>query len=169
MSQPTKRQRWTLGAVVRIPLGEEQFGYAQMLDEPEYAFFAVRDPAVLAAQAAASPVLFRLWVMRRAHSSGRWAKIGTAPISMELSHHSLRFNQDPLDPEIIVLGYDGVSGDSVSAEACQGYERAAVWEPEHVEERLRDHRSGRPNATVQLLRPRGPNNSFKPKPLRGSA
>ena len=33
--------------------------------------------------------------------------------------------------------------------------RLAVWEPAHVEDRLRDHYAGAPNKWVESLRPRG--------------
>jgi hypothetical protein len=67
-----KRQHWKRGAVVRIRLDEKRFGYGQMLDEPEYAFFGARDEGTsIADRVAALPVIFRLWVMRHAHSSGR--------------------------------------------------------------------------------------------------
>lgn len=36
--------------------------------------------------------------------------------------------------------------------ACEGLERAAVWEPEHVEERLRDLYVGKPNIWVEQLK-----------------
>ena len=39
------------------------------------------------------------------------------------------------------------------AEECVGLERAAVWEPEHVEDRLRDHFAGRSNRWVESLKP----------------
>jgi len=39
-----------------------------------------------------------------------------------------------------------------SREECAGLEAAAVWEPEHVEDRLRDHFAGRPNKWVESLR-----------------
>jgi len=35
---------------------------------------------------------------------------------------------------------------------CEGLERCAVWEPEHVEDRLRDHFAGKPNVWVESLR-----------------
>jgi len=34
----------------------------------------------------------------------------------------------------------------------QGLEAAAVWEPEHIEDRLRDHFDGKPNKWLESLR-----------------
>ena len=156
MSQAGKRQRWTRGAVVKIELGDLGVGYGQMLAEPEYAFFAETDPGAGPTDVVNSPVLFRLWVDRKAYSSGRWLKLGTAPLTPELSQPVLRFNQDPREPGNILLGYDGVSGRACTVEECVGYERAAVWAPEHVEERLAAHRSGRESDWARLLQPSRP-------------
>jgi hypothetical protein len=156
MSQATKRQRWSSGSVVRIDLEEAGVGYGQMLVEPEYAFFAETNPAATAAEVVASSVLFRLWVSRRAHASGRWAKIGRSSVATFLTTPVLRFNQDPIEPARITLGHDGISGRPCSLAECSDFERAAIWEPEHVEERLVSHRLGRQSEWVRLLLPRGP-------------
>jgi len=156
MSNVGKRQRWSVGAVVRIDLGGLGVAYGQMLQEPEYALFAAASPSASLTEIVASPVLFRLWVSRRAHATGRWAKLGTAPVSVALAAPVLRFNQDPLDPGHIVLGYDGVSGRASTAEQCHGFERAAVWEPEHVEERLGSGRRGQESEWVRRLSVGGP-------------
>jgi len=152
-----RRQKWTRGAVVAVPLGEEHFGFGQMLDQPEYAFFGLgRSQASLPTpdEVVAAPVLFRLWVMRQAHSSGRWPKMGQATITPELAERVPRFNQDPLRPSSIVLTYGGVSGTPCDVEACRDLERAAVWDADHVEDRLRDHFAGRENKWEKSLRVR---------------
>ena len=156
MSHVSKRQRWSEGSLVRIELGDLGVAYGQMLQEPEYAFFAAASPTASLAEIVASPVLFRLWVSRRAHATGRWAKLGTAPIAPALTEPVLRFNQDPLDPSRILLGYDGVSGRVSTAEECRGFERAAVWEPEHVEERLKSGRLGHESVWERHLSLAGP-------------
>jgi hypothetical protein len=151
----TKRQQWKRGAVVRIRLGEYQFAYGQMLNEPEYAFFSVRDSgASEATLVAGKAVIFRLWVMRHAHGSGRWEKIGNASLQIQLESPVFRFNQDPLDPAKIQLGEGGLSGRLVSPEECDRFERAAVWDASQVEDRLRDHFEGRPNRWVESMRPK---------------
>jgi len=151
MTQAGKGQRWTVGAVVRIELGDLGVAFGQMLQEPEYAFFAEASDSASLASVVASPVLFRLWVARRAHATSRWMKLGAAPIALELMQPVLRFNQDPLAPSRFLLGYDGVSGRCCTAEECQGYERAAIWEPEHVEERLASQRLGRESEWARRL------------------
>ena len=148
------KQRWTVGAVVLIPLGDERFTYAQMLDAPEYAFFDFQsNEPVAAEEVIQKPVAFRLWVMRYAHSGGRWKKVGTSPVDESLKGKVHRFNQDRLNHKIR-LTLDGFEGPLVTAEECEGVECAAVWDPEHIENRLRDHFSGVPNKWVESLRPK---------------
>jgi hypothetical protein len=150
-----KRQRWTRGAVVVVPLGNGFHTYAQMLDDPEYAFFDCRTRDEVPASVAASrPVLFRLWVMAYAHTTGRWPKVGTAPVRTELQASVRRYNQDPLRPQDIRLTIDGCEGPLGSVADCEGLECAAVWDPEHVEDRLRSHYAGVPCEWTLSLRPK---------------
>jgi immunity protein 26 of polymorphic toxin system len=147
------RQQWTNGAVVRIPLGPDAFGFGQMLESPEYAFFDFQSALAVSVEAVvAHPILFRLWVMKTAHSGGRWTKIGTAPLSEALKMKVFRFNQDPIQPTQIRLTIHGCDGPLVSPSECDGLERAAVWDAEHVEDRLRDHFAGRPNKWVESMK-----------------
>ena len=41
---------------------------------------------------------------------------------------------------------------SASKEECLGLERAAVWEPSHVEERIVDYYAGRKNQWLESLK-----------------
>jgi hypothetical protein len=126
-----------------------------MLDVPEYAFFDCRTREDLPALAAASrPVLFRLWVMRYAHGRGRWLMLGPAPVREELQSPVLRYNQDKLRPQDIRLVYDGCTGPLGSVADCEGLECAAVWDPDHVEDRLRSHYAGVPCPWTLSLRPK---------------
>jgi hypothetical protein len=148
------RQQWTVGAVVTVPLGDGYHAYAQMLESPEYAFFDCRSRQEKTVEAVvACPVLFRLWVMRFAHSKGRWQKVGVAPLMPALQAPVLRYIQDSIRPWQIRLT-DGESESAGTLADCEGLESAAVWDPEHVEDRLRDHYAGVPNDWVLLLRPK---------------
>src|SRR5439155_1516012 len=80
----TVRQQWTTGAILRVPLGDYET-YAWMLAKFEFAFLDARSTKALPiAEVAIRPVLFRLWVMRSAYGSGRWLKVGNAPVPDEL-------------------------------------------------------------------------------------
>lgn len=58
------------------------------------------------------------------------------------------FQQDPMSGALSIYWEkpDGSWGEDPATRAqCAGLERTAVWDPEHLEDRLRDHRAGRPN------------------------
>jgi hypothetical protein len=63
-----------------------------------------------------------------------------------------QFVQDALHPERYSL-YDPNTGVMKEADRknCVGLERAAVWEAEHVESRLKDHYANKPNILVKRL------------------
>ena len=145
-----KRQKWSKGALVQVPLGGESYCYAQMLSAPEYAFFDSRDlidptPKEIISQA----VIFRLWVMRYAHSKGRWLKCGKASVPDFLQSEVARYKQDAITGELSL--YLDCQEEPATVEDCKGLECAAVWDPEHVEERIRDFYQGRKNIWVESM------------------
>jgi len=149
-----KYQRRTPGAIVKVPLEEGWHSYAQLLEEPEIAFFDVRTQANLSIKDIISQrVLFRLWVMKYAVSSKRWMKVGKAPISQVLKQPVPRYKVELGYPGQFLLYYPDGFEQTAVYEDCLGLECAAVWDPDHVEERLRDHYAGRPNRWVISLSP----------------
>ena len=59
--------------------------------------------------------------------------------------------QDILDPTILKIYENGNVRAATRAE-CEGLEREAVWDPEHIEDRLSDYFSGKPNKWVDSLK-----------------
>ena len=113
---------------------------AQMLKFPEMAFFESEYPG---------RVLFRLWVHKSAYSTSRWPKCGAAPIQADLLVEVPRFGKDAISRQLFIH-IDGVER-VASANECRDLECAAVWDPVHVEDRLRDFREGRDNVWVKSL------------------
>jgi hypothetical protein len=147
-----KRQRRTLGAIVQIALGDGRNCYAQTLEEPEFVFFDLCTPTAPDLNSIiVTPILFRVWVMSHAVTSGKWPKLGVAAIREDLARPVPRFIQDALNPSRFEITLGGKSRPA-TPEECEVLERAAVWDPEHVEDRLRDHYAGRPNKWVESLR-----------------
>ena len=164
------RQRWVRGAVVAVPLDDRHYIYAQMLDFPEYAFFDCRTLDKLSArEAVALPVLFRLWVTASGHSQGRWRKVGTASVSPALQVPVRRFNQDMLRPQDIRLTLDGCNGPLVSPAECEGFECAAIWDAQGVEDRVRSHYAGMPDRRAVSLRPKVVTPRPAPHPTGGGS
>ena len=150
-----KRHRWTNGAVVSIPLTNGSHSYGQMFNAPEHALFNVKTTDEIPPEdVVLHSAICRLWVMGYAHSQGRWIKVGNATVSNSLQEPVRRCNQDALNPEIIRLTHDGCDGPLGTIEDCDSLECAAVWDPKHVEDRLRNHFTVVPNEWVESLRPK---------------
>lgn len=99
--------RWKKGALLSIQLGDDREAFAQMLDDPEMAFF---DPDNR------ENVIFRLWVMRSAYTTGRWKRIGEEPVAPELETSVPRFKVDKISGSI-TIDQDGVI-QPATAEQC---------------------------------------------------
>ncbi len=147
-----KRQQRTLGAILAVPLGDGTTCYAITLPEADFAFFDMRaTEASLPPSLITSPVLFRVAVHKSAWANGRWLKVGKEEPPEHLKRPQPTFMQDALDPKRFQIYTAGIIRPASRTE-CEGLERTAVWDPEHVESRLRDHYAGVPNKWVESLR-----------------
>jgi hypothetical protein len=153
------------GDIVQIPLGDGAVAYGRLLREPLVAVHDLPsdtslDPELLVEGLVDAPVLFVLPVMNKAVTSGRWPTVGHRPLTDVERTTPVRFcKQDPISGSLSIAWVDPVSSEyhtaPASREECEALEREAVWEPEHVEDRLRDHRAGRTNKWVESLRLKG--------------
>ena len=62
------------------------------------------------------------------------------------------FKKDDISGALSIT-YTGDDEKAATQEQVRGMECAAVWEPEHVVDRLNDQFAGRPNKWVESLRP----------------
>ena len=94
--------------------------------------------------------------MNYAFKSEKWHIIGNIELNDNLKQRVYFFKQDMFDHSISIYYEDGIEGIDIPAtyEEVKDLERAAVWDPEHVEDRLRDHFNGVPNEWVKQLRPK---------------
>ena len=147
-----KRQRRTAGALLSVPLGDGTHCYALTLPEADFAFFDLRSDSVQESTNVLSrPILFRVAVHKSAWATGRWPEISNVEVPGDLLEPQPTFMQDAIDPERFSIYLAGHIRPASRAE-CEGLERCAVWDPEHVEDRLRDHFAGKPNVWVESLR-----------------
>ena len=132
----------------------EWHAYAWMLNGVDMAFPDARSTAPLTAeQAAARPILFRVAVTPAAYSTGRWRKVGVVPLPPALARPAPKFNFDRLARTFSITDDGGVTDRPATADECRPLERLAVWSPEHVESRLRDHYAGVPNRFLDSMWP----------------
>jgi hypothetical protein len=146
-----KSQKRRVGDIVKIPLGDTTHAYARVLPDASFAFYDSRGTEEMEIDRIVGlPVLFFAAVMKRAINSGRWKVVGHISRGDGLRAPP-QFIQDPLDKNRFRIYEDGQMRPATRQE-CLGLECAAVWEPEHVEGRLRDHYAGRKNETFERLR-----------------
>lgn len=152
MNSQTKRQKRTVGDVVKIDHGDGFHSYARVLDEATFAFYDCRTQDDLAVDSIVTrPILFQVPVMDYAVKRGLWKIVGSAPLEEQLRHPTPRFMQDVMKPTSFSIYEQGKIRPAIK-EKCVGLERAAVWSPSHVEDRLRDHYAGRKNVWVESLK-----------------
>ena len=152
MTAKTRVQERVVGDVVRVDLGDGFHTYARVLSEALFAFYDGRITEELALERIlALPILFQVPVMDHAVKRGRWVIVGNAPLDDSLLNPPPRFMQDALRKNLFRI-YENGQTRPASKEECIGLEREAVWEPAHVEDRLRDHYAGRNNKWVASLK-----------------
>ena len=149
------RQRITPGAFLELEIERAYYTYARILENASYAFYDLRSQIKVAdlELIASRPVLFIVAVYDSAVNSGRWIKVGKIPLEEHFKVLPNKFIQDGLDPNRYNL-YNPNTGEitETSRDNCIGLERAAIWEPEHVESRIKDYYDGISNVWVEQLR-----------------
>jgi len=151
----SKRVRRRQEDILRIDLGDCLHSFAQVAEEPLIIFF---DGCFTEEQSLESisrlPVLFRLLVMDYAVTRCHWPVIDRQTIAAENAEGPFFYKQDAITGRLAL--YHSSFSDTnweqpASLTECEGLECAAVWDPEHVEDRLRDHYRGRANAWAESL------------------
>ncbi|AFD06632.1 immunity 26/phosphotriesterase HocA family protein [Solitalea canadensis] len=147
-----KKQTRTIGSIVKIELNNGYHTYGRVLSDASFAIYdcrtniEIQDPEIIVQK----PILFIVAVYDSAVKNGRWLKVFNLPLEKELERLPFKYIQDKLDPNKFQI-YDNGNIRPASKEECVGLERAAVWEPEHVEERIIDYYEGRNNKWVELF------------------
>ena len=146
--------------MVRVPLGDGVVGWGRQLRGVRVEFYDRFDlegdaEVVDLLEVVGSEVAFAVAVMDRAfRRESVWTLLDVLPLSPQEESEVYRsFKQDPMGALSIYWEKpDGSWGeDSATRAQCAGLERSAVWDPEHVEDRLRDRRAGRPNKWAESL------------------
>ena len=149
-----KRQKIKKGAIVKIPFDQQFHTYGRLLIKPyiEIYDFKTETDVLKMDEIIAKPVLFTLCVFDHAITSGRWEIIGTTMLDDAVANIPKQFLQDVGNyQKCRLIDADG-NITAASIEECRELERSAVWEPEHIEDRIRDYYAGKPNIWVESLK-----------------
>ncbi|MFO0851903.1 MAG: hypothetical protein U0871_25555 [Gemmataceae bacterium] len=145
------RQRRSDGVILKVSLGGGWHAYAWTMPEVDFAFFDLKartDPPV--EQIVTHRIAFRVGVHKAAWTTGRWLRVGRWPIPARLAAPVPTYIQDPIDGSFSIYLAGHIR--PARRDECVGLECCAVWDPEHVEDRLRDHFAGVPSKWVESVR-----------------
>jgi len=141
------------GNFVAIPLSDGTVSFGRELREGVVGFYDLRSDSIPELdEIEKAPTLFKVSVMDRAIRSGRWRVIGNKSLRHGLEKPTTFFMQDATSGEFSIYREGAIR--PATEDQCRGLERAAVWDPEHVEDRSRDHYAGRTNIWVNSLKPK---------------
>lgn len=147
--------RFTAGSVFKIQIADNRAAYGVMLGtRPYFAFYsddlAERELAV--GKGLRDSPIFVVAVHKSAYSNGRWGSPLCRIVKDFLPPVPLYFRQDVLNPSRCeIVDCEGNSRPA-KPEECVGLERSAVWSAEHIEKRVQDYLSGRPNSFVESMK-----------------
>ena len=96
--------------------------------------------------------LFRIAVMNHAVKTGRWPVIGHEPLKGEMLVPATQIHLKTRSIRRFSAFMRTALLQPPQGNNAAGLERASVWEPEHVEDRLRAHYAGNVNHIVELLK-----------------
>lgn len=144
------RARRRVGDVLAISLDDQGLmAYAVVLPHADFAIFDARKAASPEA-ALQRPPMFYVAVINGAVTTGRWPVLQVNSASVPRLEAPPTFMQDPFDPEKFQI-YDHGAMRPATRSECESLERTAVWDPEHVEDRIRDAYAGRENSWVRSM------------------
>ena len=136
-----KRQRETVGAILEIPIYGEYYAYAQIIPHGLCAFFDYRsrEPLHDFSVLETVPVLFIIGVYTQVITQGVWLKVGKLPVRKEFEIAPMEYIYDMVGKKF--EQYDPNTGEITPStkEIARGREAAAVWDNNHIEDRIRDH------------------------------
>jgi hypothetical protein len=146
-----KFQKYSVGGVLQIPLGDGWHTYGQMTGDAEVAFFDAKSKTDLTVEEVVTrPVLFRFGVDSYTITKFIWLKIGKAPLSDELKTPQKMYIQDALCPDKFEI-YCAGEIRPATREECEGLECCAVWSPEQAVDRINDFYNKVPNRWTNSL------------------
>ncbi len=140
----SNKQRWENGAILKIPLDDVWFIYGQMLphENCEIAVYDSRTKVdINPNDIIRYPVLFRVAVHKSVYNNGKWIKTGKASIPKDLSQPRETYIEDVISDKFSIYKLGDIR--PASKEECIGLDCCAVWEANHVEDRINDHYAGR--------------------------
>lgn len=144
------------GSIFKISFGDGTYGFGRILDNSTVAFYDLKVSKIPDLEdIIQSDVIFKIWVMSYAFTNKTWKKkwtiIGKIPLEDKLKEDITFCKQDFISKKYYLYFGNGIE-EETTCEECAKYEIAAVWDPEHIEDRLLDYFMGKPNMWVESMK-----------------
>jgi len=140
------KKRASAGTFLKVPIDEKFHTYARVLSSPVFAFYDFKtdsdDQELEVIEK--SKILFKLCIYRSAIKRGGWKIVGHKELTPEMLTPVPFFIREIGAPDICWIDRNGTRV-RANVDECIGLERLAVWDNNHVEDRLRDYYNGVPN------------------------
>lgn len=157
----TRKPKRIEGSILAVPLGADEFGFARVLSDPLVGFYDLFSRCgcnIKVDEVIGSKYVFKVWVSKYAFQKNRWPSLGIMELSQEDRQQVSFFREDPITGRLYLYDTNTSDKTPLTFEQCQEMERAAVWDPEHVEERLRAKLHGVESVFGRASHPRPPRN-----------
>lgn len=137
-----KRLNWHPGNIVEIRLSDNSYAYGIVIKFPLIGFFSYNsmDQIKDVNQLVYNTILFKVWVMKYAISKKYWKVIGHMELNEEIGRIPSFYKHDPVSGRYSIYKYENGIDKSYPCDVSEArlLECAAVWDPEHVQDRLLD-------------------------------
>jgi hypothetical protein len=145
------RVQFEPGAVFKVPVGDDDFAYAVMLEAFPYVAFYHRDVAFNDQGAPDEPPMFTTLVAKVAYSTGGWGKPLRRLPESEIPPIPRFFWQSITNKNDCKIIEPVGRRITASPRECVGLEPEAIWSTEHIQSRILDTYAGRPNLFAESL------------------
>lgn len=136
MDRILKRQQRTLGAIVKIPLEGDYFGYARILETKIAIYDIFTKENLSESEILSKPILLIFAVFDNVITKGYWEKISKAiPLEENLKNENLppMFKREAFTKKLELVYSDRF--EPATEEQCNGLERWSVWTAQGIEKR----------------------------------
>ena len=133
--QPKRRQRVALGDVFEIPLPDGRFAYGRVLEEPVVAIYQQLSTTPNNPPIGSRDYRFVVGIYTKVLKTGEWKIVGRDPVGAEEDPTPPpRYIKDPVDGSFHIYSNGKIS--PATHEECIGLEPAAVWDSNHIVDRI---------------------------------
>jgi len=147
------------GNMAAIPINEKQYTFGRIISFPFMEFYNYIlekedidnfDPSLLLK----NKPIFTVLIHKSCVSKKHWKIIGFNDTN--LPEVPPVFIQDAFNPSDIKILQGTTSLVKARFEDVRNMERQAIWESDHIEQRIKDHIEGKPNITYEFFRAKKP-------------